>query len=54
MTGAMVDLLIGDASKAREVLGWTPKRSFAQLVEEMMTSDLAEAKQDAGHGKRNL
>ncbi|WFU28320.1 GDP-mannose 4,6-dehydratase [Bradyrhizobium sp. CB1717] len=46
-----VDLLIGDASKAREVLGWTPKRTFAELVAEMMRSDLAEAKRDAGHGK---
>ena len=49
-----VDLLVGDASKAREVLGWTPKRSFAQLVEEMVASDLAEAKRDAGRGKRTL
>ncbi|MEY9636526.1 GDPmannose 4,6-dehydratase [Bradyrhizobium japonicum] len=49
-----VDLLVGDASKAREVLGWTPKHSFAQLVEEMMTSDLAEAKRDAASGKRTV
>ncbi|WP_271566406.1 GDP-mannose 4,6-dehydratase, partial [Bradyrhizobium sp. CCBAU 11386] len=49
-----VDLLIGDASKAREVLGWKPKRSFAQLVEEMMANDLAEAKRDAAHGKRSV
>jgi len=49
-----VDLLVGDASKAREVLGWTPKRSFAQLVEEMMASDLAEAKRDAASGKRTV
>jgi len=49
-----VDLLVGDASKAREVLGWTPKRSFAQLVEEMMMSDLAEAKRDAASGKRTV
>ncbi|WP_439399169.1 GDP-mannose 4,6-dehydratase [Bradyrhizobium sp. PMVTL-01] len=46
-----VDVLVGDASKAREVLGWTPKRTFAELVAEMMRSDLAEAKRDAGHGK---
>jgi nucleoside-diphosphate-sugar epimerase len=31
-----VDLLVGDASKAREVLGWKPKRNFAGLVAEMM------------------
>ena len=35
---------VGDASKAREMLGWKPKRSFAQLVEEMMASDLADGK----------
>ncbi|MBB4370726.1 GDPmannose 4,6-dehydratase [Bradyrhizobium sp. cir1] len=49
-----VDLLIGDASKAREVLGWTPKRTFAELVAEMMRSDLAEAKRDAGHGQHSV
>ena len=49
-----VDLLIGDSSKARDVLGWKPKRSFGQLVEEMMTSDLAEAKRDVANGKRTV
>jgi GDPmannose 4,6-dehydratase len=49
-----VDLLIGDASKARDVLGWKPKRSFAELVAEMMASDLAEAKRDAANGKRTV
>ena len=49
-----VDLLVGDASKAREVLGWTPKRTFAELVAEMMASDLAEAKRDAASGKRTV
>lgn len=47
-----VDLLIGDASKAREVLGWKPKRTFTQLVKEMMASDLTEAKRDIANGKR--
>lgn len=47
-----VDLLIGDASKVREVLGWKPKRTFTQLVEEMMASDLTEAKRDIANGKR--
>lgn len=42
-----VDLLIGDASKARERLGWKPKTSFAQLVKEMVASDLAIAKREA-------
>ena len=49
-----VDLLIGDASKARQVLGWTPKRTFTQLVEEMMASDLADAKRHADHGRRSV
>ncbi|WP_035691865.1 GDP-mannose 4,6-dehydratase, partial [Bradyrhizobium elkanii] len=42
-----VDLLIGDASKARAKLGWQPKTGFAQLVKEMVASDLAEARQEA-------
>ena len=36
-----VDLLIGDASKAHEKLGWRHKTSFADLVAEMVRSDLA-------------
>ncbi|HSE29137.1 MAG TPA: GDP-mannose 4,6-dehydratase [Candidatus Saccharimonadales bacterium] len=36
---AEVDLLIGDSSKARKKLGWTPKISFEQLVEEMVIAD---------------
>ncbi len=35
-----VDLLIGDATKAREVLGWKPKYDLNMLVQEMMTSDI--------------
>ena len=34
-----VDLLIGDASKAREKLGWQPKTTFKELVKIMMESD---------------
>jgi GDPmannose 4,6-dehydratase len=36
-----VDLLIGDASKAKEKLGWTPKTSFDELVRIMVEADLA-------------
>jgi GDPmannose 4,6-dehydratase len=39
---AEVDLLMGDASKAREKLGWQPKVSFERLVELMYEHDLAE------------
>ena len=35
-----VDLLIGDASKAKEKLGWQPKHSLRDLVKEMVASDL--------------
>jgi GDPmannose 4,6-dehydratase len=49
-----VDLLVGDASKAREKLGWRPKRSFAELVKEMVASDLVEARQEAANGKQAL
>jgi len=41
MRPAEVDLLIGDPSKAREVLGWTPTVSFPELVAMMVDSDLA-------------
>jgi len=38
---AEVDLLIGDASKARQALGWEPKVPFRELVTMMVESDLA-------------
>lgn len=41
-----VDLLIGDATKAKEKLGWVPEISLEQLVEEMMQSDLKLFKRD--------
>jgi len=37
---AEVDQLVGDASKARQVLGWEPTYTFEQLVSEMVQSDL--------------
>src|SRR5215210_7875227 len=37
---AEVDQLVGDASKARQVLGWEPKHSFRDLVELMVDADL--------------
>ena len=35
-----VDLLVGDASKAKEKLGWTPQITLDQMIEEMVLSDL--------------
>lgn len=37
---AEVEILVGDASKARHVLGWHPRYSFQQLVSEMVAHDL--------------
>ena len=41
-----VDLLIGDASKSREKLGWKPKHTLSDLVNDMMQSDLHLMKKD--------
>ena len=41
-----VDLLIGDATKARKKLGWKPTIDLQQMIEEMITSDLEEARKD--------
>ena len=41
-----VDILQGDASKAKRLLGWTPKVRFKELVEEMVDSDLREAQSE--------
>ncbi|MCG8380130.1 MAG: GDP-mannose 4,6-dehydratase [Proteobacteria bacterium] len=41
-----VESLLGDASKAKEKLNWTPKITFSELVSEMMQSDIQLAKQE--------
>jgi GDPmannose 4,6-dehydratase len=46
-----VDELTGDASKARQVLGWQPKTTFAELVKEMVAGDLAIARREVAHGR---
>jgi len=42
-----VETLLGDASKARVKLGWTPRVGFEELVAEMVDSDLKIAERDA-------
>lgn len=41
-----VETLLGDPTKAKEKLGWTPKTSFAELVAEMVRGDFEEAQKD--------
>ena len=41
-----VETLLGDSSKAKEKLGWTPKISFEELVAEMVREDLKSAERD--------
>ncbi len=43
---AEVELLVGDSTKARTKLGWTPKRTVEQLCKEMMASDVELFKRD--------
>lgn len=50
-----VDLLLGDATKARTLLGWQPKVAFSELVQKMVLEDLEQAKRDVlcrSHGFR--
>ena len=44
---AEVDILLGDPSKAKRVLGWEPKVSFRELVQMMCDADLALAEKEA-------
>jgi GDPmannose 4,6-dehydratase len=47
---AEVDFLIGDAAKAHEKLGWTPRVRFRELVEMMVDADLADGKRKLEKG----
>jgi GDPmannose 4,6-dehydratase len=47
-----VDILIGDSSKARRILGWTHCSSFAQLVKEMVAADLDAVKKERWRANR--
>ncbi len=42
-----VETLLGDASEARDQLGWTPRTGFSELVREMMQADLLPARRGA-------
>ena len=50
-----VESLLGDASKARQKLGWQPRVTFRELVAEMVAEDLRTAQRDElvkRHGHR--
>lgn len=40
MRPAEVDLLVGDSTKAKKILGWQPKTSFKQMIELMVQADI--------------
>ena len=42
-----VELLLGDSTKAREILGWQPRVGFAELIKMMVQADLKEAEHEA-------
>ncbi|MEX5634520.1 GDP-mannose 4,6-dehydratase [Parafrankia sp. FMc2] len=50
---AEVDVLVGDASKAREVLGWKPRVGFRELVEMMVDADLAAERAEASRADQD-
>ena len=47
-----VDVLVGDASKARKNLGWTHRSTFSQLVKEMVAADLEVVKNERWRANR--
>jgi GDPmannose 4,6-dehydratase len=49
-----VDTLLGDATKARTMLGWQPRSSFKTMVREMVVADLKEAERDLLCKRNNL
>ena len=42
-----VETLLGDTTKAKQKLGWEPKITLGQMVQEMMECDINSAKRDA-------
>ncbi len=47
---AEVESLLGDATKAKQKLGWTPKITFAELVKEMVKADYIQAERENKSG----
>jgi GDPmannose 4,6-dehydratase len=51
---AEVDFLQGDATKAREQLGWVPEITLEEMVQEMVDADLARLRQGLRAGVSDL
>lgn len=51
---AEVDLLVGDATKARRVLGWEPRYTFDEMIREMVAADLEALEPNAERGPASL
>jgi GDPmannose 4,6-dehydratase len=49
---AEVDLLVGDAARAREKLGWEPRTTFEELVRLMVDADVAELEGEKARGRQ--
>lgn len=48
-----VDILVGDSTKARDLLGWEPKITLDELIDEMVASDLEVVAKEAGRKNRH-
>lgn len=51
---AEIDLLVGDATKAREKLGWEPRVSFEELIRLMVDSDIGHVQAEIDAGARRV
>ena len=49
-----ISLLQGDAGKARQKLGWRPRGSFRELVQEMVEADIKALKSNNNHGSGRI
>lgn len=47
LIGRLIETLLGNPAKAKEKLGWTPKITLDEMIEEMVAYDLDQARQHA-------
>lgn len=51
---AEVEMLVGDATKARQVLGWRPRYTFKEIISEMVRSDLENIRRSIAQASNSL